>query len=77
MSFELVAMTSLDAGRPIRVANHPARTSPKLPGFTVSCWTRCWSHRVIGDLPVGTTNLSLEPSANPGELTKEKYAWKK
>lgn len=36
MSFELVAMTSLDAGRPIRVANHPARTSPKLPGFTVS-----------------------------------------
>lgn len=36
MSFELVAMTSLDAGRPIRVANHPARTSPKLPGFAVS-----------------------------------------
>lgn len=36
MSFELVAMTSLDAGRPIRTANHPARTSPKLPGFTVS-----------------------------------------
>lgn len=35
MSFELVAMTSFDAGRPIRVANHPARTSPKLPGFTV------------------------------------------
>lgn len=36
MSFELVAMTNLDAGRPIRVANHPARTSPKLPGFPVS-----------------------------------------
>lgn len=36
MSFELVAITSLDAGRPIRVANHPARTSPKLPGCTVS-----------------------------------------
>lgn len=35
MSFELVAMTSFDAGRPIRVANHPARTSPKLPGFAV------------------------------------------
>lgn len=35
MSFELVAMTSFDVGRPIRVANHPARTSPKLPGFTV------------------------------------------
>lgn len=35
MSFELVAITSFDTGRPIRVANHPARTSPKLPGFTV------------------------------------------
>ena len=35
MSFELVAMTSFDAERPIRVANHPARTSPKLPGFTI------------------------------------------
>lgn len=32
---------------------------------------------VVGDLPVGTTNLSLEPSANPGDLIREKYAWKK
>lgn len=35
MSFELVAMTSFDTERPIRVANHPARTSPKLPGFII------------------------------------------
>ncbi len=32
MSLELVAMTSLDTGSPIRAPNHPARTSPKFPG---------------------------------------------
>lgn len=74
MSFELVAMTSFDAGRPIRVANHPARISPKLPAFTVRARHAAGAHNVIGDLPVGTTNLSLEPSVNPGELTREKYA---
>lgn len=31
MSFSLVAMTNLETGRPICLANQPANTSPKFP----------------------------------------------